>query len=162
MSTITRSASRRINWWAPLIVTIVLTIVALLISPTAPFGKFWAPSPSEPSPTGAQVPFFILLNVASALTFGAGLAFLFFGYPLVKSIRYVSTRLARASHLSIAWLLFSWFPHDNLHLHNGLNLNGLIAIEYGFHLTLMIAGVILAIFFFRLLRQDDQQTSRMD
>ena len=55
--------------------------------------------------------------------------------------------------LSIAWLLFSWWPHDSLHVANGINLSGLLVIEYVFHVTLMVAGAILAYFFFALLRQ---------
>jgi hypothetical protein len=61
--------------------------------------------------------------------------------------------LTRAAHFSIAWLLFSWCPHDSLHIHNGMDLSGLLAIEYGFHVSLMIAGMILAYFFLTLLRQ---------
>jgi hypothetical protein len=47
----------------------------------------------------------------------------------------------------------NWWPHDSLHLHNGLALNGLLGIEYGFHVTLMLAGVILAYFFLTLQRR---------
>ena len=61
---------------------------------------------------------------------------------------------SRAAHLSIAWLLSNWWPHDSLHIHNGLNLGGLLGIEYGFHITLMIAGLIVAYFFLTLLRQE--------
>jgi hypothetical protein len=32
-------------------------------------------------------------------------------------------------------------PHDNLHIANGSDLGCLLAIEYGFHLTMMAAGL---------------------
>ena len=55
-----------------------------------------------------------------------------------------------------------WFidtePTNSLHVANGLRLNGLIAIEYGFHITLMVAGAILAYFFLTLLRQPGMQS----
>src|SRR3990167_3441852 len=55
-----------------------------------------------------------------------------------------------------------WFidtePTNSLHVANGLRLNGLIAIEYGFHITLMVAGAILAYFFLTLLRQQAMQS----
>jgi hypothetical protein len=104
-------------------------------------------------PTNSQLPFFILLNIAEGLTFGLGISFLFLGYPMVRAISPASTRLTHAAHLSISWLLFNWWPHDSLHIHNGMNLGGLLGIEYAFHVTLMIAGVILAYFFPTLLRQ---------
>ena len=37
-----------------------------------------------------------------------------------------------------------WWPHDNLHLHNGMDMQGLLFIEYGFHVTLIIAAGALA------------------
>jgi len=44
-------------------------------------------------------------------------------------------------------LLANWLPHENLHVANGMNVPGLLRIEYGFHLPLMIAGAVLARFF---------------
>ena len=40
--------------------------------------------------------------------------------------------------------MVSWWPHDNLHIHNGNDLQGLLYIEYGFHVTLIIAASVLA------------------
>ena len=52
-------------------------------------------------------------------------------------------------YLSIGWLLISWWPHDNVYSHNGEDMQGLLYIEYGFHVTLMAAGLILAYSFLR-------------
>lgn len=82
-----------------------------------------------------------------------GISFLIFCYPMVRALAPASTALTRAAHISIAWLLFNWWPHDSLHIFNGMNLGGLLAIEYGFHITLMIAGAVLAYFFLTLLQQ---------
>jgi hypothetical protein len=141
------------NWVKWLIVTLVLAAIAFLASPNGPLGVFWRPAADIAAPTGGQVPLLILLNIAEVLTFGLGIAFLIFGYPMVKTAVPASKGLTRAAHLSIAWLLINWWPHDSLHVAAGLNLNPLIAIEYGFHVTLMVAGVILAYFFLTLLRQ---------
>ena len=148
---LTKGTSR--NWVKWLVVTIVLAVIAFLASPNGPLGGFWRPSADFPQPTDTQLPLFILLNVTEALTFGLGVSFLIFGYPLMQSILPAPNGLTLGAHLSIAWLLFSWWPHDSLHVANGLNLNGLLAIEYGFHVTLMVAGVILAYFFLALVRQ---------
>ncbi|MGH2522515.1 MAG: hypothetical protein ACRDH2_08425 [Anaerolineales bacterium] len=40
-----------------------------------------------------------------------------------------------------------------MHTHIGWEYNGLLAIEYGFHVTLMIAGLVVAYFFLTLLRE---------
>ena len=46
----------------------------------------------------------------------------------------------------------NWWPHDNFHRANGFNLPGLIRIEYGFHVTLYLAGIVVAWFFISVLR----------
>jgi len=155
MSTVT-NAIRTINWKPALAVTLVLAVVAVLAGPNGPLGGFWRPPMDSPVPTGAQLPLFILLNIAEGLTFGLGISLLIFGYPMVRAISPASIGLTRAAHLSIAWLLINWWLHDSLHVHNGMKLGGLLAIEYAFHITLMIAGVILAYFFLTLLRQETQ------
>ena len=40
-------------------------------------------------------------------------------------------------------------------LHNGSDMQGLLYIEYGFHLTLMVAGLLLAYSLLTLLRPGD-------
>jgi hypothetical protein len=132
--------------------TLVLGVIAFLASPKGPLGGFWRPGPMVPTPTAAQLPFFILLNLAEALTFGLGVSFLVFGFPMVRAVSPSSNLLTRAAHVSIAWTLANWWPHDSLHLHYGLDLNGLLVIEYVFHLSLMLAGGIIAYFFIVLLR----------
>jgi len=136
-----------------ILLTLVLAVIAFFLSPNAPFGAFWAPGPDVPIPSAGQLPLFILLNIAEALAFGLGLSFLIFGYPALQAIAPASPLLTRAAHLSIVWLMANWWPHDSLHLHNGLALNGLLGIEYGFHVTLMLTGVILAYFFLTLQRR---------
>lgn len=155
MSTESQSLSKgaRRNWIKWLVVTLVLAVIAFLASPNGPLGGFWRPSADFPQPTDAQLPLFILLNVAEALAFGFGISFLIFGYPLMQTNLPASKGLTLATHLSIAWLLFSWWPHDSLHVANGLNLNGLLIIEYVFHVTLMVTGAILVYFFLALVRQ---------
>jgi len=153
---ITNGTTRR--WLKWLIVTLVLAVIAFVASPNGPLGTFWRPSAEVPAPAGVQLPLLILLNIAEVITFGLGVSFLIFGYPLVRSTLPASKGLTFAVYLSIGWLLANWWPHDSLHVANGLELNGLIAIEYGFHITLMLAGVILAYFFMALLRQQAMQS----
>ena len=141
------------HWVKWLIVTLVVAIIAFVASPNGPLGAFWRPSPQVPNPAGVQLPLLILLNITEVVTFGLGVSFLIFGYPLVQSTLLASKGLTFAVYLSIGWLLANWWPHDSLHVANGLELNGLIAIEYAFHITLMVAGVILAYFFLALLRE---------
>ena len=46
--------------------------------------------------------------------------------------------------IATAWLLISWWPHDNMHKHNGMDLAGLLRIDYLFHVSMMVAGAVLA------------------
>lgn len=145
------SGRRGRNWPKWVGVSFVFAFIAFLASPNGPLGPFWRPSADMPPPSGAQVPLFILLNVTEAVTFGLGVSFLIFGYGLLQSAPSASRALKLAAYLSIGWLLVSWWPHDSLHIANGMNLSGLLGIEYGFHITLMVAGAVLARFFFTLL-----------
>jgi hypothetical protein len=62
--------------------------------------------------------------------------------------------LARTAHLAIAWSLINWWPHSNFHQTIGArSVGGLLAIEYGFHVTTIAAALIIAYFFMTLLRQ---------
>jgi hypothetical protein len=97
------------------------------------------------------VPFFLLLGLFDALSLGAAVSFLIFGYPLVAAIGASSKDLTFAAYLSVVWMLGSWWAHSSLHQHVGFDLVPLLGIEYGFHVTMMLAGAILAIFFVKAL-----------
>ncbi len=112
--------------------------------------SIWPPHPTVPQPTEAQLPFLIGIAVAEALALGAGVVFLLSGWRHVERLTALAPWVRWASFLSVGWLLVSWWPHDNLHIHHALNLWPLIAIEYGFHISLMACGAILAYAFFRL------------
>lgn len=118
-----------------------------------------------PNPPGIELPpqplfgLYIALSVVEGLLFGLGVAFLAFGLPLVRRAR-ISPRLTWATYLSIAWLLVNWWPHDNFHRANGYDIAGLIRIEYGFHATLYLAGMVTAWYFITVLRGDGSAVAR--
>jgi hypothetical protein len=123
----------------------VALVTALFAVPAMALGQvIWPPAPGGPEPTAGQLPFFILLAVFEALTFGLGVSFLLFGFAPLKRAVGGSAWRTWAIYLSVGWFLVSWWPHDNLHIHNGDDLQGLLYIEYGFHVTLMLAGIVLA------------------
>ncbi len=103
-------------------------------------------------PTAAQLPFYVILAVAESLTFGFGIAFLIQTWPKLGRVPVEQRRLTAAAILAITWLLVNWWPHDNLHRANGMNTQGLLYIEYGFHITLMLAGIVLIYFLFDSVR----------
>ena len=146
--------SSTFRWKPAVVVTVVLTVIAVLANPNGPLGSFWQASPDLGTPPSTLLPLFILFQIIEGLAFGFGIAFLIFGYPLVQAISPASASLTRSAHLSIAWLLLSWWPHDSMHIHNGMsNMSGLLMIEYAFHVTAIIAGLILVRFFLTLLRR---------
>ena len=124
-----------------IVVTLVCLIATFLLTPV-----LWPFAEGGPQPTAAQMAMLMILGVLDSLTFGLGIAFLLYGMPLVR--RLGQGRLAWATYLSIVWSLVSWWPHSNLHRVNGAdNLAGLLMIDYGFHVTLMLASLIVLRFF---------------
>ncbi len=134
----------------------VALVTALFAVPAMALGQLiWPPDPGNPEPSAGQMPFFILLSVFEAVAFGLGISFLLFGFPALLRLARGSRLRAWAMYLSVGWFLVSWWPHDNLHLHTGLDLQGLLYIEYGFHVTLIIAAVVLAYSLLTMLRPEE-------
>ena len=129
---------------------VVVTLVSAFV--TMALGqKIWTIPPGAAAPPAGLVPFFVILELVGDVLFGLGVSFLIFGYGLLVRARQPLT-LAYATYVSIAWLMLSWWPHGNLHRVTpaGAWVN-LIYIDYGFHLSLMVATAIVALFFIRTL-----------
>ena len=141
------------TWPRVLLVTLLAGVPAFLGS------VLWPPPPGMPSPTGGQLALFILLLALEALLFGLGVAFLLFGLPLVRRRTGASARGTWATFISIGWFLVSWWPHDNLHIHTGQDLGTLLFIEYAFHVTLMLAALVVAAAFLRPLRRQHRHVA---
>jgi hypothetical protein len=136
------------TWIKVLIVTVVEAVPAMNLGPIV-----WPPAEGGPEPTASQLPFFIFLALMESVLLGLGVSFLIFGFPLTSRISSGPKLLAWAMYLAIGWLLVSWWPHDNLHIHVGEDMQGLLYIEYGFHVTLMVCGLIVAYGFLAFLRE---------
>ena len=128
------------------IVTLVVAIVAFLFGSHGPLGYMLWPTPVAlvSAPTATQGKLFMALDGFEAVAFGLGIAFLLFGWPAVRRATGSSPGRALVMYLGIAWVLSNWWIHDNLHMVVGLRPNGLLGIEYGFHVTLIIVGAVLA------------------
>ncbi len=120
-------------------VTLAGAVVAILFSPNGPLGGFWGAQPT-PGLEGGVFGALVVYSVLEALVFGLGIAWLAFGRRVMTDGAW-----AGAAHLAVGWALVSWFPHGSFHqsiTHD--NWAGLAAIEYGFHLTMLVAGVVVA------------------
>jgi hypothetical protein len=81
-----------------------------------------------------------------------GVAFLVFGWGIIRDAPGVSRNLATGAYLAIAWGLFNWIPHTSMHITNAADDFGrLVLIEYVFHFTLILGALVLARFFWRIL-----------
>ncbi|MEX0649799.1 MAG: hypothetical protein WD200_02275 [Candidatus Andersenbacteria bacterium] len=118
-------------------ITISTVVIAILAFPLT--RVIWPDAPDAVGPPSSLLPWFIVLGAIEAVSFGLGVSMLVFCWK--EGQRHLWPFLA------VVWLLMSWWPHDNLHrvAHENNFLN-LLIIEYVFHVTLMIAGFILARF----------------
>ncbi|HEU5098012.1 MAG TPA: hypothetical protein VFU22_03135 [Roseiflexaceae bacterium] len=127
------------TWHKVLLITLITAVPAFILAP-----MLWRPDPHGDTPVGLQLLLFMVLAGLDALTFGLGVAFICYGLPLIRRVTDESRARTWITFIATAWLLISWWPHDNMHKHNGMNLNGLLVIDYVFHVSMMVAGVILA------------------
>lgn len=137
------------------ILTVLFGVPAFVLGPV-----IWPPAAHGPELSAAQLPFAVAIFAVEALGFGLGISFLALGLPVVR--RAADGARAWAAYLSIGWLLVSWWPHDNLHMHLGEDPQGLLYLTYGFHLTLLLSGLVLAISFLSTLRQRSVAFARQE
>lgn len=128
----------------------LITIVCAAVS--FGLGRVLWPSPvGAAQPPASLLPFFIGLSAVESVLFGLGVCFLVFGYRRVV-VAAQPLWLSYATYVAVAWLMVSWWPHDNLHRTTVAgNWTGLLTIDYGFHLTLMASIGIVAVFVYRTL-----------
>jgi hypothetical protein len=160
----TSLARRRVEWrkmktWTKwVLVAVPGTILGMLLTSNGPIGNvLWPPAEGGAEPTSAQLPFLIGLDVVQSAAFGFGIAFLAFGFPIVKQSVRSSTLYAAAVFAAIAWGLVNWVPHIALHMaQGGLNESsqfwGLIGIDYGFHFTVLAGFGLLVHYVARVAR----------
>lgn len=142
------------TWLKVLLVTLFFSIPAFLLGPV-----IWPISADIPAPAPELIPYFILLSVFDSLFFGLGMAFILFGWPMVRRMADGSRLLGWVLYISIAFLLVSWWPHINLHTTTGFDLQGLLYIDYGFHIPLMVSGAIVAYGFLNLYRRASEKVA---
>jgi hypothetical protein len=120
------------------VLALVIAVPAFLIAP-----MLFPPAPG-PGPSSTQMPFFLLLTVFDSLLLGIGVAFVVFGWPLVRRVAPGSRAIATAMFIGVAWLTISWYPHIGLHMSAfGSTFGGLLVIDYLFHVPLYVVGLLL-------------------
>ncbi len=133
--------------WKFIATAVVVGLVAFALTPL-----LWTPSP-DVVVNSAQKAGFMLLIFLEALFFGFGCAFVIYGMrPLLHGRRGLVLPFA-----SIAWLVLSWWPHDQFHMANGMNINGLLTIDYTFHLANILAALVLLRFFWKQLEHGSER-----
>lgn len=140
------------TWVKVVAVTLIVTVLGTVVAPL-----IWTPIGAEP--TSGQLPFFIVVSLFEALALGLGISFLIFGRSMVRDARPGMKLTAWLMYLGIAWSLVSWLPHGNLHMSNGDNMQRLLYIEYGFHVTLIVTAAALAYASFSLLRRESKKAN---
>lgn len=104
-------------------------------------------------PTAGRIPYFVLLAAWDAVFLGVGVAFLLFGMPVLRKVSPDSSVRAWVMYLSIGILTVSWWPHLNMTASNGIDFQGLLFIDYGFHVPLTISAAALIYCFISIARR---------
>ena len=139
--------STRTKW---IVVIVAGAIVAILFSATGPLGGFWGMEDGDTDPSGGALAALIGAGLIEYIAFGVGLAWIAFGWPMVRGD---GRPLALPAFVAVAWALVSWAPHTSFHQSLGdENYGGLAAVEWGFHVTLVIGAMVVAAFVWRALR----------
>lgn len=139
--------------------TVAGAVLAFLLGANAPLGKLiWPAATMDAEPTSGQLVGFMLYGAYEAIAFGLGLVVV---TQLVLALRRNQRppRGAIAASISLAWLLLSWVPHDNLHQMVGMDLAGLLALEWVFHSTLILATFVVARFVHQQIRAAHHPTA---
>jgi hypothetical protein len=97
--------------------------------------------------------YFMFEAFVEAVALELGVSFLIFGLPIVRRVEPALRLRAWLIYLSIGWALVSWWPHGSLHVSNGDDMQRLLYIEYGFHVTLVISAAVAAYCFLSLVRE---------
>jgi hypothetical protein len=132
--------------------TVGLAIPAFVLSRV-----IWPDPPGTAAPPPGLLPLLMVPAIFEALAFGAGIAFLISaGRALVRR---QADRLSVAAYVSAAWALVSWWPHSNMHRAN-TTLEGLVLIDWTFHLTLIVGAVVIGTYLYTTIVQ--QRTVAVD
>jgi hypothetical protein len=127
------------TWSKIALITLGTALLAFVLGPI-----IWPPDLHGAKPVGLQMLFAMALATMESLTFGLGVAFISYGLPLVRCAAGARPARTWVAFIATSWLLISWWPHDNMHKHNGMDLGGLLVIDYVFHVSMMLAGAVLA------------------
>ena len=125
--------------------TVGLAIPAFILSRV-----IWPDPPGAVAPPPGLLPLLMVPAAVEALSFGAGVAFLIAAGRAL--LRRRADRLAVAAYASAGWALVSWWPHSNMHRAN-TTLEGLVIIDWMFHLTLIFGAAVVGTYLYRTVSQ---------
>ncbi|MFF2348604.1 AMP-binding protein [Kitasatospora sp. NPDC058115] len=109
-------------------------------------GKLWPGSTDVSAVPGPYDDFFRVLYLCEWASFGLGVAWLLLGAGVIARLGR-PTGLSVAAHLSVFWLLASWWPQDNLYRTADRSvLSTEVWLVYVFNIALMAAAAVLVRF----------------
>jgi len=135
-------------------IVLPIAVVAYLVEPL-----LFRPPPG-PQPSETQVLLLLLLRAFDSLLLGIGIAFVVYGWPLVRRVAPASRFRAMVMFAAVAWVTISWYPHIGLHGSAfGATVSGLLIIDYIFHIPLYLVGLALIWGVFGYLRNASRRPS---
>lgn len=124
-------------------IIIVVSTFGILFAPFSPIGAMiWSEPNTGVTPTATQGILLLGVTFMESVGMGLAVAFLALGWSYTKRTFAGRPRLAALVHVSVVWILGNFWLHDNLHMVNGVNIDGIIAIDYAFHSAIMLASIV--------------------
>ena len=120
--------------------SIIFSVVAFFLSRAV-----LLPASDMPTPTLSESVFLWIFAALESVSFGIGLTFAMYGKEVVMRMAASNRKQAYFLYGSIVWLLTAWLPYSTLFMNIGMtNLSALLMLSYFFHISLILAGLVVA------------------
>ena len=130
---------------------VAIVVVSALLSGVASRTLWYVPPTMGGKPPFIGFLAMFAVQIIEAIAFGVAVAFAIVAYkPFFQQTKHRTHSIA--AYFAIFWLLGSWWAHDNFHAAAGCgHWLSFLEIEWGFHVTDIVAGAIVAFYLLRVL-----------
>lgn len=138
-----------------IIITFLIGALAFILGPV-----IWPSQPEGMEPTSGKLTLLTAFAALESLLFGFGIALLVVGRAWILENDPSERNMTVFTFAALLWLLVSRWPYSNLHRVAADDIQKLFFIDYGFHLTTIIAALVLVYDFIRYMRMRSEVSAQ--